>query len=237
MRGTIHGLLNPCAELALAARADGPKSTLMKLADPIPLLTSPVIPVVTINRAADAVSLARALLAGGLHVVEVTLRTPAALEAVRAIVAEVPDMIVGVGTVLKPLDVTRAVDAGADFLVSPGTPLGLAQALADAPIPALPGCATVSEAMVLAVLGFPLLKFFPAEPSGGVRWLKAVAEPLPEARFCPTGGVNADNAAAYLALPNVVAVGGSWVASAQAIVAGDFSEITSRARAAAALRR
>ncbi len=209
----------------------------MKLADPIPLLTSPVIPVVTINRAADAVPLARALLAGGLHVVEVTLRTPAALDAVRAIVAEVPDMIVGVGTVLKPLDVTRAVDAGADFLVSPGTPPGLAQALADAPIPALPGCATVSEAMILAALGFPLLKFFPAEPSGGVRWLKAVAEPLPEVRFCPTGGVNAENAAAYLALPNVVAVGGSWVASAQAIVAGDFPDITSRARAAAALRR
>lgn len=209
----------------------------MKLADPIPLLTSPVIPVVTINRAADAVPLAQALLDGGLHVVEVTLRTPAALDAVRAIVAEVPDMIVGVGTVLKPLDVTRAVDAGADFLVSPGTTPGLAQALADAPIPALPGCATVSEAMILAALGFPLLKFFPAESSGGVRWLKAVAEPLPEARFCPTGGVNADNAAAYLALPNVVAVGGTWVASAQAIVAGDFSEITARALAAAALRR
>src|SRR6185295_11123352 len=131
-----------------------------------------------------------------------------ALEAVRAIIAEVKEIIVGVGTVVKPLDVTHAIDAGADFLVSPGTPANLAQALADAPVPALPGCATVSEAMTLAALGFPVLKFFPAEPSGGMRWLKAVAEPLPEVRFCPTGGVNAGNARDYLALGNVVAVGG-----------------------------
>ena len=209
----------------------------MLLSDPTPLLTMPVIPVVTIERAADAVALARALLAGGLNVVEITLRTPAALDAVRAIVAEVPDVIVGVGTIIKPLDVTHAVDAGADFLVSPGTPASLMQALADAPVPALPGCATVSEAMTLAALGFPVLKFFPAEPSGGVRWLKAVAEPLPDIRFCPTGGVNGDNAAAYLALRNVLAVGGSWVAPAQAITAGDFAGITARARVAAALRR
>ena len=208
----------------------------MLLSDPTPLLTVPVIPVLTLERAKDAVPLARALLAGGLNVIEVTLRTPAAMEAVRAIIAEVPDVIVGVGTVLKPLDVTHAVDAGADFLVSPGTPAGLVQALADAPVPALPGCATVSEAMALAAFGFPVLKFFPAEPSGGVRWLKAVAEPLPEIRFCPTGGVNGDNAAAYLALGNVLAVGGSWVAPAQAIAAGDFAGITARARVAAALR-
>ena len=128
------------------------------------------------------------------------MRTPAALDAARAIIAEVDDIIVGIGTVIKPLDVTHAVDAGADFLVSPGTPAELAQALADAPVPALPGCATVSEAMTLAALGFPVLKFFPAEPSGGVRWLNAVAEPLPDIRFCPTGGVNGDNAASYLAL-------------------------------------
>jgi len=209
----------------------------MLLSDPTPLLTMPVIPVVTIERASDAVALARALLAGGLNVVEITLRTPAALDAVRAIVAEVPDVIVGVGTVIKPLDVAHAVDAGADFLVSPGTPVGLIQALADAPVPALPGCATVSEALALAAFGFPVLKFFPAEPSGGVRWLKAVVEPLPDIRFCPTGGVNGDNAAAYLALGNVLAVGGSWVAPAQAIAAGDFAGITARARVAAALRR
>jgi 2-dehydro-3-deoxyphosphogluconate aldolase/(4S)-4-hydroxy-2-oxoglutarate aldolase len=209
----------------------------MWLSDPTPLVTVPVIPVLTIEHARDAVPLARAILAGGLNVVEVTLRTPAALEAVRAIVAEVPDVIVAVGTVVKPLDVTHAVDAGADLLVSPGTPADLAQALADAPIPAMPGCATVSEAMTLAGFGFPVLKFFPAEASGGLRWLRAVAEPLPDIRFCPTGGVNVDNAAGYLALRSVIAVGGSWVAPAQAVSAGDFAGITARAQAAAALRQ
>lgn len=209
----------------------------MLLSDPTPLITGPVVPVVTLDRAADAVPLAQALLAGGLSVMEITLRTPAALEAVRAVVAEVADMVVGVGTIVKPLDVTHAVDAGADFLVSPGTPANLARALADAPVPALPGCATVSEAMALAALGFPVLKFFPAEASGGLRWLNAVAEPLPDIRFCPTGGVNGNNAAGYLALRNVLAVGGSWVAPAQAIAAGDLAGITARARAAVALRR
>ncbi len=138
---------------------------------------------------------------------------------------------------IRPIDVTHAVDAGADFLISPGTPASLVQALADAPVPVLPGCATVSEAMTLAGFGFPVLKFFPAEPSGGARWLKAVAEPLPEIRFCPTGGINGDNAASYLALRNVLAVGGSWVAPAEAIAAGDFAGITARARIAAALRK
>ena len=209
----------------------------MLLSDPTPLLTVPVIPVVTIERVEHAVPLARALLAGGLNVVEITLRTPAALDAVRAIVAEVSGIVVGVGTVIRPIDVTHAVDAGADFLISPGTPAGLVQALADAPVPVLPGCATVSEAMTLAALGFPVLKFFPAEPSGGARWLKAVGEPLPEIRFCPTGGINGDNAASYLALRNVLAVGGSWVASAEAIAAGDFAGITARARIAAGLRK
>jgi 2-dehydro-3-deoxyphosphogluconate aldolase/(4S)-4-hydroxy-2-oxoglutarate aldolase len=208
----------------------------MLLSDPTPLIKVPAIPVVTIGRAADAVPLARALLAGGINIVEITLRTSAALDAVRAIVAEVRDIIVGVGTVIRPLDVTHAVDAGADFLVSPGTPADLVQALADAPVPVLPGCATVSEAMALASAGFPVLKFFPAEPSGGVRWLSAVAEPLPDIRFCPTGGVNGDNAASYLALGNVLAVGGSWIAPPQAIAAGDFAGITARARVAAALR-
>ena len=209
----------------------------MRLSDPTSLITVPVISVVTIGRANDAVPLALALLAGGLPVVEITLRTPAAIDAVRAMVAEVPDVFVGVGTVTAPSEVARAVEAGADFLVSPGTPAGLAQALLEAPVPALPGCATVSEAMTLAALGFPVLKFFPAEPSGGVRWLRAVAEPLPHIRFCPTGGVNGDNAASYLALPNVIAVGGSWVAPAQAIAAGDFAGIVERARAAAGLRK
>jgi 2-dehydro-3-deoxyphosphogluconate aldolase/(4S)-4-hydroxy-2-oxoglutarate aldolase len=206
------------------------------LSDPAPLITAPVIPVLTIERAQDAVPLAQALLAGGLTVAEVTLRTPVALEAVRRIVAEVPEVIVAVGTITKPLDITHAVDAGADFLVSPGTPAELAQALADAPLPVMPGCATASEAMALAALGFPVLKFFPAEASGSLRWLKALAEPLPDIRFCPTGGVNGDNAAGYLALSNVLAVGGSWVAPPEAIAAGDFAGITARARVAAALR-
>jgi 2-dehydro-3-deoxyphosphogluconate aldolase/(4S)-4-hydroxy-2-oxoglutarate aldolase len=209
----------------------------MLLSDPTPLITVPIIPVVTIESAADAVPLARALLAGGLNVVEITLRTPAAMDAVRAIIAEVEDVIVGVGTILRPLDVTHAIDAGADFLVTPGTPASLVQALADAPVPVLPGCATVSEALMLAAFEFPVLKFFPAEASGGLRWLNAVADPLPDIRFCPTGGVNGDNAASYLALGNVLAVGGSWVAPQEAIAAGDFAGITARARVAAALRR
>ena len=208
----------------------------MPVSDPTPLIVSPVIPVVTVENARDAVPLSRALLSAGLKIVEIALRTPAALDAIRAIVNEMPDVIVGAGTVLKPLDVTRAVDAGADFLVTPGTPPALAQELSDAPVPVMPGCATVSEAMALAALGFPVLKFFPAEQSGGARWLKSVAEPLPQIRFCPTGGVNADNAAAYLALPNVIAVGGSWIAPAASIAAGDFTGITARAAAALALR-
>jgi 2-dehydro-3-deoxyphosphogluconate aldolase/(4S)-4-hydroxy-2-oxoglutarate aldolase len=209
----------------------------MSLSDPTPLFAAPVVPVLTIERAADAVPLARALIAGGLRTLEVTLRTAAALDAVRAIAGRVPDAIIGVGTITSPHDATWALDAGAKFLVSPGTPASLAQALAEAPVPALPGCSTVTEAMTLAALGFPVLKFFPAEPSGGVQWLKAVAEPLPDIRFCPTGGVNGDNAAAYLALGNVAAVGGSWVAPQAAIGAGDFMGITARAKAAAGLRR
>jgi 2-dehydro-3-deoxyphosphogluconate aldolase/(4S)-4-hydroxy-2-oxoglutarate aldolase len=208
----------------------------MPLPDPTQLLTVPVVPVLTIERVHDAAPLARALLAGGLPVIEVTLRTRAALDAVRAIAAEVPDVIVGAGTVVKPSDVTQAIAAGADFLVSPGTPPPLAEALRGSGVPAIPGCATVTEAMTLAAMDFPVLKFFPAEQSGGVRWLKALAEPLPQIRFCPTGGISGENAAFYLALRNVVAVGGSWVAPPQAIAAGDFEGIAARARAAAALR-
>jgi 2-dehydro-3-deoxyphosphogluconate aldolase/(4S)-4-hydroxy-2-oxoglutarate aldolase len=208
----------------------------MPPADPNPLLTTPVIPVLTIQRLADAVPLARALVAGGLHVIEVTLRTSAALDALRAIAAEVPGAVAGLGTLIEPADVARACKAGARFLVSPGTPAKLADALADAPVPVLPGCATVSEAMALAGRGFAVLKFFPAEPSGGARWLKAVAAPLPQIRFCPTGGIDAGNAAAYLALSNVIAVGGSWVAPADAVAAGDFARVTTLAQAAERLR-
>jgi 2-dehydro-3-deoxyphosphogluconate aldolase/(4S)-4-hydroxy-2-oxoglutarate aldolase len=205
--------------------------------DPTALVTTPVIPVLTIERAADAVPLARALAAGGLPVIEVTLRTPAAIEAVEAITAYVTDCVVGVGTVTRIADIERAIAAGAKFLVSPGTPPDLAAALAEAPLPVLPGCATVSEAMTLAARGFKVLKFFPAEASGGVAWLKSVAAPLAEARFCPTGGIDGRNAASYLACPNVIAVGGSWVAPKDAIVSGDFPRISALARKAAALRR
>jgi 2-dehydro-3-deoxyphosphogluconate aldolase/(4S)-4-hydroxy-2-oxoglutarate aldolase len=206
--------------------------------DPAPLLAkAPVVPVLTIDDVADAVPLARALLAGGLPVIEVTLRTPVALDAIRAIAREVPDAVVGAGTVLTAADMAAAMEAGARYLVTPGTSVDLADALARCPLPVLPGCATVSEAMALAARGFRILKFFPAEASGGVAWLKSVAAPLATLRFCPTGGIDGRNAAAYLALPNVVAVGGSWVAPKDALAARDFPKVTALARAAADLRR
>jgi 2-dehydro-3-deoxyphosphogluconate aldolase / (4S)-4-hydroxy-2-oxoglutarate aldolase len=209
----------------------------MLLSDPTDLLTrAPVIPVLTIDRVADAAPLARALLAGGLPVIEVTLRTPVALGAVAAIVAEVPQAVVGIGTVTDIPEMRLALSAGAKFLVTPGTPPELAAALARAPVPALPGCATVSEALALAGLGFTVLKFFPAEAAGGVAFLKAIAAPLPNVRFCPTGGIDQENAAAYLALPNVIAVGGSWVAPKEAIAAGDFDRVTALAREAAGFK-
>ena len=206
--------------------------------DPTSLVSqTPVIPVLTIERVADAVPLARALVAGGLPVIEVTLRTKAALDAIKAIAADVPDCIVGAGTVIAASDIARAIAAGAKYLVSPGTPADLAAALAEASVPVLPGCATVSEAMALRARGFKVLKFFPAEASGGVAWLKSIAAPLPGIKFCPTGGIDHRNAATYLACPNVLAVGGSWVAPKDALAAGDFTAITALARAAVALRR
>lgn len=195
-----------------------------------------VVPVVTIERAADAVPLARALAAGGLPVIEVTLRTAAALEAVARIAGELPNVVVGAGTITRPEDITAARKAGARFLVTPGTPPDLAAALAEAGLPALPGCATVSEAMALAMRGFSLLKFFPAQACGGTAWLRSVGAPLPALRFCPTGGIDDSNAAHYLALANVAAVGGSWMAPREAIRAGDFDHIAELARKAAALR-
>ncbi|HEY0441289.1 MAG TPA: bifunctional 4-hydroxy-2-oxoglutarate aldolase/2-dehydro-3-deoxy-phosphogluconate aldolase [Xanthobacteraceae bacterium] len=206
--------------------------------DPDPIVTrAPVIPVLTIERVEHALPLARALVAGGLPVLEVTLRTPAALDAIAAIAREVPDAVVGAGTITTPGDIAAAENAGAAFLVSPGTPAELAEALARARVPALPGCATVSEAMALAARGFTMLKFFPAEASGGIAWLKAVGAPLPGLSFCPTGGIDGRNAAAYLALANVAAVGGSWVAPKDAVAAGDYARVTALARAAAELRR
>jgi 2-dehydro-3-deoxyphosphogluconate aldolase/(4S)-4-hydroxy-2-oxoglutarate aldolase len=209
----------------------------MPLPDPLPLLTKiPVVPVLTIDDARKAVPLAQALLAGGLKAIEVTLRTGAALEAIALIAKDVPDCVVGVGTVTKPADIDAAIAAGAKYIVTPGTPAELGRALTKASVPCIPGCATASEAMVLAGLGFKTLKFFPAESSGGIGWLKSIAGPLPDLRFCPTGGIDGKNAAAYLALPNVVAVGGSWPAPSAAIAAGDFAKITTLAKDAAALR-
>jgi len=209
----------------------------MPLPDPMPLVAqAPVIPVLTIEAVRDAVPLAKALLAGGISVIEVTLRSAAALDAIKAIAEEVPEAVIGAGTVTKPAHIEAAARRGAKYLVSPGTPAELAAALANAELPAIPGCATATEAMALAARGFKLLKFFPAEACGGVAWLKSVAAPLPDLRFCPTGGIDMKNAAAYLALPNVVAVGGSWVAPKEAVARGDFAQVTKLAREAAGLR-
>lgn len=209
----------------------------MAIPDPLSLIGKvPVIPVLTIESLEQAVPLARALQEGGLPVIEVTLRTKIAPDAIRAIASTLPQCVVGAGTVTQRDDIETAVSAGAKYLVSPGTPSELAAALAQAPVPVIPGCATVSEAMALAARGFKVLKFFPAESSGGTAWLKSVAAPLPALRFCPTGGIGADNAVKYLALPNVIAVGGSWVAPQNAVAARDFDRITQLARAAALLR-
>lgn len=210
----------------------------MSLPDPSFLLArAPVVPVVTVPSVAAGVKLARALVEGGLPLIEVTLRTPAALEAIAAIAQEVPDAIVGAGTVTRPELIQKSIDAGARFLVSPGSPAGLIEALAEAPVPVMPGCATASEAMALAAYGFPVLKLFPAEAVGGVPLLKSLAGPLPDLRFCPTGGIGPENVGTYLALPNVVAVGGSWVAPGDAISTGDFARIVTLSKAAAKLPR
>lgn len=198
---------------------------------------APVIPVLTIERVEDAVPLARALVKGGLPVLEVTLRTEAAMEALRRIAAEVRDAIVGAGTVLDVGQLEEAERAGARFAVSPGCTDALAEAAAFRAVPFLPGVQTVSEAMALAERGFRLLKFFPADTSGGLGWVKAVAAPLAGLRFCPTGGVNAETAPAYLALGNVACVGGSWVAPKDAVAAGDWARIERLAAAALTLKR
>ena len=194
---------------------------------------APVVPVLTIEDEAHAVPLGRALVAGGIPMLEVTLRTPAALGAIRRIAAEVEGAVVGAGTVLTAQDLDRAVEAGARFAVSPGL---AAHARADGPIPLLPGVATATEVMAALEAGFRFLKFFPAVPAGGVAMLKAFAPVFPQARFCPTGGVGEDNARGFLEVPNVVCVGGSWLAPASAVRAGDWGRITDLARAAQLLR-
>ncbi|MFF8834877.1 bifunctional 4-hydroxy-2-oxoglutarate aldolase/2-dehydro-3-deoxy-phosphogluconate aldolase [Streptomyces sp. NPDC015130] len=196
----------------------------------------PVVPVVVIEEAADAVPLARALVAGGLPLIEVTLRTPAALDAVRAVAAEVPGAVVGAGTVVSAAGVAAAVGAGARFLVSPGWTERLLGALRESGVPFLPGVSTASEVVALLERGVRDMKFFPAEAAGGVPYLKSLAGPLPEARFCPTGGVSLASAPAYLALPNVGCVGGTWMLPPAALAARDWPRVEALARDAAALR-
>ena len=199
------------------------------------LAGTPVVPVLVIESVATALPLARALVDGGLRVLEITLRTPAALDVTRAIAAEVEGAVVGAGTVLTAGQYEDAERAGARFVVSPGTTDALLAAAAASAVPFLPGAVTASEVMRLLEQGYRFLKFFPAEPAGGVAYLEALAAPLPEARFCPTGGIDAVKARTYLSLPNVLCVGGSWVAPKDALAAGDWPRITRLARAAAAL--
>jgi len=201
------------------------------------LLTAPVIPVVIIDDLTHAVPLARALVAGGLPVIEITLRTALGLEAIRAIAAEVPDAIVGVGTVLEPAQYIAAAKAGAKFAVSPGATKRLLDSVADSGIAPLPGISTASEAMVLIERGFAFAKFFPAEPAGGAAYLSAIASPLPQLKFCPTGGITLDSAPKYLKLPNVICVGGSWMVNRATIAAADWPTITAQATQAATLNQ
>jgi 2-dehydro-3-deoxyphosphogluconate aldolase/(4S)-4-hydroxy-2-oxoglutarate aldolase len=195
-----------------------------------------VIPVLAIEHLDDAVPLARALAAGGLPVIEVTLRTPVAIEACRAIVRECPEIVLGIGTILTPDQVTLAADLGARFLVTPGTTPTLARKLAASGVAALPGAATLSEMVALMEHGFREMKFFPAGPAGGLEYLKAVHGPIAELRFCPTGGVSPGNAPDYLALPNVMCVGGSWITPKALLTQRDFAGITALARQAASLQ-
>ncbi|MCX4551431.1 bifunctional 4-hydroxy-2-oxoglutarate aldolase/2-dehydro-3-deoxy-phosphogluconate aldolase [Streptomyces sp. NBC_01267] len=197
---------------------------------------APVVPVVVLDDAADAVPLARALVAGGLPAIEVTLRTPAALDAIRAIAAEVPDAVVGAGTVISPEGVSQALAAGARFLVSPGWSDRLLGSMTESGVPFLPGVSTTSEVVQLLERGITEMKFFPAEAAGGTPYLKSLGGPLPQARFCPTGGISLTSAPSYLALPNVGCVGGTWMLPAEAVATRDWARVESLARGAAALR-
>jgi 2-dehydro-3-deoxyphosphogluconate aldolase/(4S)-4-hydroxy-2-oxoglutarate aldolase len=196
---------------------------------------APVIPVLVLEDADTALMVGEALVAGGLPVLEITLRTPAALECIR-VLSRLKGAVVGAGTVLSPDQLSASLDAGASFVVSPGSTPRLVQAALKARVPYLPGVANASEAMLLAEQGLSHLKFFPAEALGGTKHLASLASPLPHIRFCPTGGITQENARSWLSLPNVCCVGGSWVAPADAIRARDAKRITSLAREAASLK-
>lgn len=207
-----------------------------KTADLLAILKlQPVVPVLVIDDVATAVPLARALVAGGLKAIEITLRTPVALDAIRAVANEVEGAVAGAGTILTKADFKAAVEAGSKFIVSPGTTIELLDVARKSDIPLLPGAATPSEVMSLREEGFSILKFFPAEQAGGASYLKSLSSPLAGTMFCPTGGVSLKNAKDYLSLPNVICVGGSWVAPKELVEKGDWEGITALAREAAAL--
>jgi 2-dehydro-3-deoxyphosphogluconate aldolase/(4S)-4-hydroxy-2-oxoglutarate aldolase len=196
---------------------------------------APVVPVLVVEDLATARPLAQALVAGGLPALEVTLRTPCALDAIRAM-ADVPGGVVGAGTLLTPADVKAAKRAGARFGVSPGSSAAIIAACAEEGLPLLPGAVTATEIMALLEQGYTVQKFFPAEQSGGAAFLKSIGSPIPQVSFCPTGGVSLKNAPDYLALKNILCVGGSWVAPKEALAAGDWAKVTALAAEAAALR-
>src|SRR3954469_5295725 len=201
--------------------------------EPMSLLDiAPVIPVVVVHDAGDAIPIAKALVDGGLPIIELTLRTPAALEAIERIVADVPDIIVGAGTIVDTAQPKQALAAGAQFLVSPGSTRDLRAAMRDTGLPHLPGVATVSEVMALLEDGYSDMKFFPAEAAGGVPYLRAIQSPVPVARFCPTGGITPTSMAEYLKSPNVGCVGGSWLTPADAVQRGDWDRVSSLASVA-----
>ena len=199
--------------------------------------TGPMIPVIVIERLEDAVPLARALVAGGVRVLELTLRTPVALRAIEAIAQEVEGAIVGVGTITRVEDFESALRAGAVFGVSPGLTPALIAAAKDSGLPLLPGVMTPSDVIAARAAGFSELKLFPAQQAGGIGMLKAMAGPFPDVSFCPTGGISVATAPEFLALPNVACIGGSWLTPREAVAAGDWSRITALAREAAALPR
>lgn len=196
----------------------------------------PVIPVIVIEDLAHAVPLAEALRAGGVRVLEITLRTAVALEAIRAVAREVPEAIVGAGTLTRPQDFADALAAGARFGVSPGLTPELIQTAQETRLPLLPGVMTPSDTIAARMAGFGALKLFPAQQAGGVGMLKALGGPFPDVMFCPTGGVSPENAPDFLALPNVACVGGSWLTPQPALIAGDWGRITALAQEASALR-
>ena len=206
--------------------------------NPLDLVSyGPVIPVIVLQRVADAVPLAQALVAGGVRVLEVTLRTPVALQCMREIARAVPEAIVGAGTIRSVADAEAAKDAGCRFGVSPGYSTDIGHACRNMGLPLLPGVATASEVMAANADGYGFLKFFPATAAGGIPMLKGFAGPFPEVMFCPTGGITAETAPQFLALPNVKVCGGSWLTPQDAVDAGDWARITQIARAASALRK